>query len=161
MLASVFSGLGRRASVSAEFALTAVFFLLPLFGGSVDMVEYISAKAQLNTALQALYYYALTTPSAATTQADTAAVVALMSSSLHPVTLTSSSLAYDCIATTSTTVNYVATSPANTDGKCTNSQTQRTRVSYSVSSRVFLSVPMPFVSANPLTITSSGTVQVR
>jgi Flp pilus assembly protein TadG len=161
MLKNSFRGLGHRANVSVEFALISVFFLLPLFGGSVDMVEYISAKAQLNTALQALYYYALTSPSTATISADTSAVVALMSGSPRPITLVGSSVTYDCIANSATTVTYVATSPTNTNGGCTSSQTQRTRVTYSLSSSVFLTVPMPFVSSNPLTVTVSGTVQVQ
>lgn len=161
MLKRIFHRFGRQANVSVEFALVATLFLLPLYGGAVDMVEYISAKAQLNTALQALYYYALTTPVAATTSADTSAIVTLMSNSLHPITLAAPVVYYDCISNNSTTVTYVATSPVNTNGGCSSSQTQRTRVTYSVSSSVFLTVPLPFVTSNPFTLKASGTIQLQ
>jgi Flp pilus assembly protein TadG len=176
--------LGRKASVAVEFALVASFFLVPLFGGSADMVTYIASKAQLNTALQALYYYALTynpgtgstlpDPTAIISSTNLNAVVSLMSSSLHPLTLSNDSVTYDCITTTATTVTYVPTSPANATGAttngtltygvnngCTPSQTQRTTVSFTVSSKVYLVVPLPFVSGNTLAITSSGTVQIK
>lgn len=161
MLKRLFYRFGRQGNVSVEFALIASLFLLPLYGGSIDMVEYISAKAQLNTALQALYYYSLTTPNAATTSADTSAIVGLMSGSPHPITLASSVVNYDCIENNSTTVTYVDTSPVNTNGGCSSSQTQRTRVTYSLSSSVFLTVPLPFVASNPITVTASGTMQLQ
>ncbi|MBB5373539.1 TadE/TadG family type IV pilus assembly protein [Acidocella aromatica] len=159
--------LGRRGSVTVEFALIATFFLLPLFGGSLDMVEYISARAQLNTALQALYYYALTNPSAGTNSANTTAIMSLMSSSLHPLTLVSSSVSYNCIANSATTVTYVSQSstaitscPAS--GSYTASQqTLQITVTYTVRTSVPLTMPMPFVPSNPLVLTQTGMIQVQ
>lgn len=159
--------LGQRGSVTVEFALIATFFLLPLFGGSLDMVEYISARAQLNTALQALYYYALTNPTAGTNSNNTAAVMSLMSSSPHPLTLVSSSASYNCIANSATTVTYVSqSSMAITSCPATNSytaaqQTLQITVTYTVRTSVPLTMPVPFVTSNPLVLTQTGTVQVQ
>ncbi|HVE20919.1 MAG TPA: hypothetical protein VNC39_03015 [Acidocella sp.] len=144
--------------MAVEFALLSTFFLLPLFGGSADMVEYISAKAQLNTALQALYYYALTTPPAAATSGDPEGVVALMSSAPHPLTLNSYSLSYSCISNAATTVTYTATTAAT---GCPTGNTERITAAYSVSTTVHFVVPVPFASTNPLTLTDTGVVQIQ
>ncbi len=161
------SHLGCRGSVTVEFALIATFFLLPLFGGSADMVEYISARAQLNTALQALYYYALTNPTAGTNSANTAAVMSLMSSKLHPLTLVSSSASYNCIANSATTVTYVSqsstaiTACSATSNYTAAQQTLQITVTYTVRTSVPFVMPMPYLTTNPLVITQSGTVQVQ
>ncbi len=63
--------LGRRASVSAELALVSVLFLLPLIPAAAqNLTEIISAQAQANTALRALYSFAWANPGYANTVAD-------------------------------------------------------------------------------------------
>lgn len=180
--------IGRRGSISVEFALIAVFCLVPLVGGSVDMLEYISAKAQLNTALQTLYYYGLSYSPGNTsgnltdpvgtssspgiiTSTNANAVVALMNSRFHPLTLTGISITYDCITNGATTVTYTASTAATTssvngvtitgtNNGCAPGTTQRTRVTFTVRSKVTFTMPMPFVTTNPLVLTETSTVQI-
>ena len=177
MLGLEFRRLGNRASASVELALISVFFLLPLFAGSVDMVEIISAKAQVNTALRALYSFAWTNPSdasyASTTtngKSDLQTIVNTISTSaLRPVsfptntnvatlngTNTNGSYYYVCIPTTGTTLTQAA--PCPTNGNIV--YTQQTWVTYQIDSSVVLPVPVPFVNRNTLTLTASGAVQL-
>ena len=161
MLKDHLQRLGRRASVSVELALMSVFFLLPLFGGSTDMVEIISAQAQLNTAVQSLYYYALSNPTVASISTDTnpTVIATLMSSTFHKITFVSSSVSYVCIPTVTTNPTLTQTTPCPTTGSIV--YTQQTWIAYHVSSMVFLPVPVPFVTSNPLTLTASGSVQIQ
>lgn len=53
-------------SIAVEFALVSIFFLLPLLAGGGDFLLILLSRSQLNTALQALYYYAETNPGSAT-----------------------------------------------------------------------------------------------
>ncbi len=66
----------RKASITVEFALVATFILLPLLAGGADFLTIITAQAQLNTALQALYDYAWTNPSAAQANTNSSTVSA-------------------------------------------------------------------------------------
>jgi len=152
----------RRASASVEFALVASLLLLPLLLGGADFLAILTAQAQLNTALQSLYYFAYTDPSSANNTTDVNQVVALINgASVFKITLpatTSSgvanaSLSYGCFTPPSTAITYQS-------NQCLATQTQQTLVTYQVSTSVIL--PFPFLKlANPLTLNATGTVQVE
>jgi len=152
----------RRASASVDFALTATLLLTPLFLGSADFLTIISAQAQLNTALQSLYYFAYTNPNSANNTTDAGYIITLINSaSLYKITLpatmssgaANASLSYGCFSPPSTTITYQTTA-------CSSGQTQQTLVTYQVTTTVGLPFPLPAL-ANPLPLSATGTVQVE
>jgi Flp pilus assembly protein TadG len=152
----------RRASASVEFALVASLLLLPLLLGGADFLAILTAQAQLNTALQSLYYFAYTDPNSANNTTDVNQVVALINgASVFKITMpttTSSgvanaSLSYGCFTPPSTSITYQTS-------QCSATQTQQTLVTYQVSTSVTLPFPLLNLS-NPLTLNASGTVQVE
>ena len=169
-------GSGRKANVTVEFALVATFILLPLLAGGADFLTMITAQAQLNTALQALYYYAWTNQSAAsantssnTITAQNTLITAINSASIFHITLapgtasgSSSNLFYACVnsstspATISALQPYV-TSPAST---CPNGQTLEEFVQYTVSTNVTLPFPLPLKLKNPFPLSATGSAQI-
>lgn len=164
---------GRRANVSVEFALIAALFLLPLFGGSVDMVQYISAKDQLNTALQSLYYYALTyapgtytagvaptslaDPTIIVSAANTNKVLALMANKVRPLTLVAGypTITYYCLDRSGNKITATA------NNQCTSTYPyEQIFVQYQIQTTVNFIVPMPFIFSNPLPLTATGSVEI-
>jgi Flp pilus assembly protein TadG len=154
-------GQARRASASVEFALSTVF-LLPLLMGSADFLSILSAQAQLNTALQSLYYFAYTNPAAANNPVYAGYVLSLINNaSVYrislPATMSSgvanASISYGCFTPPSTVITYQA-------GACLPSQTQQTLVSYQVKTTIRLVFPVPGL-ANPLPLTAAGKVQIE
>jgi hypothetical protein len=154
--------LTRRASASVEFALTASLLLLPLLLGGADLLAVISAQAQLNTALQSLYYFAYTNPSAANNTTDAGYIITLINAASVfqislPATTTAgtsnAALSYGCFTPPSTTITYQTTA-------CTAGQTQQTLVTYQVTTTITLPFAFPGL-ANPLTLNAAGTVQVQ
>jgi len=120
---------GRRASASVDFALTASLFMLPMLLGSADFLCVISAQAQLNTALQSLYYFAYTNPTSANSTTDAGYIITLINSAsvtkiTLPATMSSgtanASISYGCFTPPSTTITYQTTA-------CSSGQTQQTR----------------------------------
>jgi hypothetical protein len=173
--------LGKRASVSVELALVSVLFLLPLFGGGADLTEIISAQAQANTALRALYSFAWADPADASTYSNANSIVGLInSSSIHPLSfsqnstiavqevgqpagttipVTNGSFYYVCIPTGATAGGTLTQSYSN---PCPSSgYTTQIWAAYQVTSTVFLPVPMPFVTNGQFTVTAMGEVQVE
>lgn len=164
---------GRSGSVTAEFAIITTFFLLPLFGGSVDMVQYISAKNQLNTALQSLYYYALTyvpgsytsgvaptnlaDPSTIVSATNTNKVLALMANKPLPLTLVSGypSISYYCLDQSGDKI----TVSGNND--CTSTYPyEQIDVQYEIQTQVNFIIPIPYILSNPMTLTATGSVEI-
>jgi Flp pilus assembly protein TadG len=154
--------MSRRANVSVEFALIVSFFLLPLMLGLADFLAVICAQAQLNTALQALYYFAYTNPSEAGSTTDAGFIISLINqASVYKITLPSTmssgasnaSLSYGCFTPPSTAITYQT-------GTCSASQTQQTLVAYQVKTTVTLPFPLPILS-NPMSLTASGKTQVE
>jgi len=152
----------RRASASVDFALTASFLLLPMLLGSADFLSVISAQAQLNTALQSLYYFAYTNPNSANSTIDAGYIISLINAaSLYKITLpatmssgsANATISYGCFTPPSTTITYQTTA-------CSSGQTQQTLVTYQVKTTVSLPFPIPAL-ANPLPLSASGTVQVE
>jgi Flp pilus assembly protein TadG len=158
-----------RASASVEFALIAVFILLPLIAGVSDFVVVISAQAQLNTALQALYYFAYANPTTAVayTSASTIAyqsyIISQINSSsdyqiaLKPNGSYNSTLTYYCVTTSSGTISSVYTAPPT----CAANQTEQIYVNYTVTASVNVPFPGPLKLSNPFALSATGGVQVQ
>lgn len=138
----------RRANISVELALVAVFIFLPLLAGLSDVLFIVAAKYQLNSAREALYAFAWNNPAEATDTTQLGNVLAHVNQhSLPQVTLTSEAYGYD-------TKDYTSP-PWGVAG-------QSVTVTYQVTSTVALPVPMPFKGwSNPFTVSSSGTVQLQ
>lgn len=157
MLELLLHGLKRsaRGNVAVEFALITALFVLPLLLGAADFVSIIAAQAQLNTGLQALYYYAVTNQGNGTSADANAILAAINSNSNFQLTLGSSSTSYMCYATTSATPTFTA----NANSNCGAGNTTMTYANYTVSTNVSLPVKLPGLS-NPLPLSASGKVQV-
>jgi Flp pilus assembly protein TadG len=157
----------RRGSVSLEFALVSVFILLPLFAGGADFVLVMAAQAQLRTAIQALDYFAWTNPDEANNMTDAGYIISLINQRSDyqitlPATLSTGgangALSYSCFtppATAGTTVSP----PSPTT--CPSTQTQQTLVTYQVTARVFLPVPLPGILSSPEKLSVTSTIQVQ
>ncbi len=161
----------RRSSAAVEFALVTSFLLLPLFAGATDFVVIITAQAQLNTAMQAIDYFAITNPTAASGTSGTTNVGYIISlinaNSVYQITLPSNvttslgtysngSVSYGCFlapATASTTPTYQTSACATTD-------TQQTFVSYEITTSVTLPVPLPTVKS-PYQMNATATIQTK
>jgi Flp pilus assembly protein TadG len=164
---------GQRGSVSVEFAIIATFFLLPLLAGAADFICIITAQAQLNTSLQALYFFAWTNPTAASTTSDLQVIITAINKTSNftitlPATLTKApanvsvtSGAVNGIASvgcflppaaSTTTFTYAATT-------CPTGDTTMNLVTYEVKTSVSLPFPLPLKIANPFVLTAIGTVQ--
>ena len=161
---------GRRANVSVEFALVTVLFLLPLVAGAADLICIINARAQLNTALQAMLLYAWSNPAAAqnntagtTTSAEAAIIAAINTApstfhvTLNPGTAAGSysNLSYYCV--TSGTPYSVAPSASAT---CA-SGTLQIFTSFTVSTNVTLPFPLPVKLVSPFPVSSTGSAQIK
>ena len=163
-----------RASVSVEFALVSVFFLLPLLAGAADLVLLIAGQAQMNTAQQALYYFAISNAGNATSStyaqdvlnvinsANSASgvTVSMPSTTTVPIHLGTTTVAsgqnnpftyYGCFNSSSTTVTYQSTT-------CSSGFTQQTYAVYEVQGTVQLPFPIPG-NGTAITLTASGGIQ--
>jgi Flp pilus assembly protein TadG len=156
----------RRANVAVEFALVASLFLLPLLLASGDFVSIISAQAQLNTALQALYYFGVTNTANATNATEAETVVSAINNAgtqflvTMPTDLPSGSLnpsyTYQCYTTGANTPTL---STPSTTNSCTSSQTAVVYANYEVTTKVVMPFPIPGVHS-PLTLIAQGAVQI-
>ncbi len=145
-----------------EFALVATFLLVPLFLGGTDLVQIISAQAQLNTSLQSLYLFAFANPTVANSTGNISAVVTLINSQathkiVFPATMsngnTNGTITYDC--TTSAGVQTASTQAAT----CPNGQTKQAFVTYQVNTNVTMAVPV--FHANPFPLSATGSVEIQ
>jgi Flp pilus assembly protein TadG len=163
--------LGRQASASVEFALMATLFLLPLLLGGMDFVVIISARAQLNLTLQAMFYFAETDPTVAnnspnvpgasapiSTAAISELVTTINSNSIYRATITSATAEYGCVY--SDAVNFQGTSSScpSKDAANQSLSQQDTAVSYAISTTFSIPIPLHFGWTNPVTLTASGQV---
>lgn len=151
-----------KASASVEFAIVSGIVLLPLLLGAADFISVITAQAQLNTALQALFFYAYTNPTSASNATDAGYIITLMNAASVftislPGTMSSgsanASLSYGCFTSPSTVITYQTTA-------CGSGQTQQTLVTYQVSTSILLTFPFPTLS-NPMHLSATGTIQVQ
>ncbi len=163
----------NKATVAVEFALVSTFFLFPLFAGVTDCVEIISAKAELNTALQGLYYYAWTNQSTATTLADVQQVVTQINTGAvtqitMPATMTALTATGSKTSIANASETFACFTPAGattsigtaSTGTCAKGQTTETLVNYQVNATVNLTFPFPGLSS-PVTLNATGAVQIQ
>ncbi len=162
--------LDRQGSVAVEFALLAALFLLPLLLFAGDFVMIISAQSQLNVALQALYYAALTDPGNAGNATLAQNVINAINQHAAyqltvpaKITVSGSSVnnpawSYVCYTKKAQTPSFSAPSTTN---NC-NSATQSTIdfVNYKVSTTLSLPVPLPGVGSS-LTLSAQGAIQAQ
>ncbi|MDR3520699.1 MAG: hypothetical protein P4L54_03690 [Acidocella sp.] len=161
----------RRSSAAVELALVTSFLLLPLFAGASDFVVIITAQAQLNTAMQAIDYFAVTNPTAASGTAGTTNVgyiLALINAnSVYHVTLpanattslgtfSNGSVSYGCFLPPATST----TTPTYQTATCPTADTQQTFVTYEVTTSVTLPVPLPTVKS-PFSMNATSTIQTQ
>ncbi len=153
----------ERAGISTEFALVAVFFLLPLLVGTGDFILILLSRAQLNTGLQALYYYAATNSGSATDTSYLSDIINSMNAGSAvqlsmPATLNSGaanpSYTYYCYTTGSTSPSF--TGPYTSSSSCGTGTTTQAFVNYKLSSVTQLPVPLPGIgSTYTLSVTGS------
>jgi type II secretory pathway pseudopilin PulG len=173
-------GGGRRASVAVEFALLSTFLLLPLLAGASDFVVIIAAQAQLNTALDALYMYAETNPSRATTAGsgyttsgqtttDIQVIIANINQNTTDYKLSlpqyytgtsyNGSATYVCYQSGNPSVPTFQ--PPSTTACSGSYPVSMTFANYKVTVAVNLPFPLPIHLASPLTLSASGSVQTQ
>lgn len=171
----------RRGSVTVEFALVTTFFLLPLLAGAADFLTIITAQAQLNTALQALYSYAWsnsgagtgvdnTTGSAATGEQNIIDVIngtspgevngaSIFTITLVPGNTTGSFSNQEFLCVGTGTTPAPTSNSLQTSSTCGANQTAESFVQFTVKTTVHLPFPLPLHLANPLTLSATGAVQ--
>jgi Flp pilus assembly protein TadG len=158
----------RRASTAVEFALVSVLFLLPLLLASADFVAIISAQAQMNTALQALYYFAVTTTGDATNATEAGNVISAINSAgtqfqvTMPANLPSGAAnpSYTYVCYTYTAGSAPTFSTPSTSNTCSGTQTAMYFANYEVTTKIVLPFPIPGVKS-PLTLIAQGSVQTQ
>jgi len=145
--------------MAVEFALISVFVLGPLLAGTADYLILLTARAQLNTALQALYYFGWTNPGAANNDIYAGDVISNINKggSIYLIALAKTSATY-------TTLVYACAPPAataytTTAPVCPSAQTLQEFVEYRVTSSVALPFPIPLVS--PVLLSVYGQVQIQ
>jgi hypothetical protein len=153
-------GLGRKANVTVEFALLAVFFLLPLMAVCADFVCVINARAQLNTALQALIYYAWSTGSGASgTQGNETGIIgAINAASDFHITYVPGTMKYACV--TGSAGNYTVPAALSTSTACATGNNLFYYEQYTLTTNVTVPFPVPFHFANPYPLSVTGAALV-
>ena len=158
----------RAGAAAVEFAIVGGLFLVPLLLASADFVSVISAQSQLNTALQALYYFGVTNKAHATNATEAATIItAINSGSVFklslPATMTvngsavsNPSYTYVCYTTKATPPSFAAPSTTN---NCSASQTAIFFGNYKVTATIVLPFPSPMLHS-PLTLSAQGAVQI-
>jgi len=154
----------ERANVAIEFAICSVFLLLPLLAGSADFIAILSAQAQLNTALQAIDYFAYTNPASATNTTQAGYIVSLINNAsdfrvVLPATMSSGlangTTSYGCFTPPASATTVITYQTAT----CANGQTQMTYVTYQVTEKVALPFPIPL--NNPYSLSATAKVQTQ
>lgn len=170
----------QRAAAAVELALIAALFLMPLLAGSADFIIILAARAQLNTALQALYSFATTSPAKATdhtTAYSTAnqiisAINAANGASAITVTMPANSTIplklgslvvpagtampatyYGCYSTGTASITYQTSA-------CDSTLIQQTYVLYQLSGTAALPLYLPGFSSSYV-VTAGGGIQAK
>jgi Flp pilus assembly protein TadG len=157
--------LGRRGSISVELALTVVFILFPLLAGGADFLELMTAKAQMNTALEGFYAYAWNNPGDATDVSQLSGILsAINQQSLPQITFpdgrADSSTSYQPVVTYQCRATPTA-NPTTQSTPCPSGNVQQASITYSVATKVVLPVPLPFGLSSPYPLSAIGEVQVQ
>ncbi len=160
--------LRRRAtagSVTVEFAIISLFILGPLLAASADFIVIIAAKAQLNTALQALYYFAETNTALATNSSEANTIITTINNgSIYalsmPATLTSGaanpSVSYSCYTTGAAAPTFSTPSTS----ACASTLSALTLANYKITASVTLPFPVPGL-ASPMSLAVEGAVPTK
>lgn len=152
-------------SIAVEFALVSIFFMLPLLAGGGDFLLILLSRSQLNTALQALYYYAETNPGSATdttyltdiiNSMNTASVTQLSMPAELASGAANPSYSYYCFTSSSTAPSF--TGPYTSASSCGTGTTTQTFVNYKLSATTHLPVPLPG-SGSSYTLSVTGSIQ--
>jgi len=150
-----------RASVSLEFALVSVFFLLPLLLICWDGMVLCAERYQVNADLHDLYYYAWGNPNQATyfDQVDNVLQATNQYSIAEVVQLWgySPQLSYDCLQSNGSTSG----ANQNNDGtySCSNG-TLETMVTYKLTAQVNLPVPI-LGFGSTVNLSADGSVRIQ
>lgn len=147
-----------RANASVEFALITSLFVVPLLLGASDFVSIIAAQAQLNTALEALYYYGVTNPGGAISNTSSI-ITAINANSDFQMSVASQSLSYVCYTTQTSASTAPSFGTSSSSNNCSSGQTTMTYANYKLTTNVTLPVKLPGLS-NPLPLSASGSIQV-
>jgi len=149
-------GFGRAGNVTVEFALLAVLFLMPLLAVCADFICVINARAQLNTAMQALIYYAWSTGSGASgTQGnETGIIAAINAASDFHITYSPGTMKYSCV--TGSAGNYTVPAALSTSTTCGTGNTLFYYEQYTLTTSVKVPFPGPFHFANPYALSVTG-----
>ena len=150
-----------RASVSLEFALVSVFFLLPLLLICWDGMVLCAERYQVNADLHDLYYFAWSNPNQASSfDAVNNVLTALNQNAISEVVQYWGywpHLSYACLQSNGSTTS----ANQNNDGTYScSSGTLETMVTYKLSAYLNLPVPMPGFG-NEVTINAGGTVRIK
>lgn len=158
-----------KGNVAVEFALITALFTLPLLLGAVDFVTIIAAKAQLNTALQALYYFAVNNPTDAidgstSYVAGTGGIIpTINSNSDFQLSVTTQQLEYSCYTTGTTASEATAPSVSalSTTDCSAAGNTTMTFANYVLTASVPLPISFYMLGLNnPMQLSASGSVQI-
>jgi len=155
----------RRANVTVELALVTTFILLPLLAGAADFISILTARAQLNTAMQALLYYAWTNNAAAqsaagtTTGGEATLVTAINGAAIFHISY-SSAMQYTCIANNSGTYTLSSLAAYSSGTTCPTGQTLQLAIQYTVTTTATLPFPLPLALTNPYTLSATGTAEI-
>lgn len=155
----------RRGTVSVEFALVSVFFLLPLLLVCWDGMFVLIERYQINVDLHDLYYFAWSNPHQATVTASvTDFLTALNRDAAAPVTLPSGfqpSLSYDCLRSDGSTSPATQSAANNgTQLEACSTGTLETMATYQLTAIVDLPVPIPGFSG-PIILNAGGTIRIE
>jgi hypothetical protein len=154
-----------RASLTVEMALTATLALLPLFAGGADFVTLVSAKSQMNAALNSFYAFAWNNPAQATNTTQLAAILAQINShSLPQVTFPDGKV--DSTTTYQPHLSYLCSQPPSASQTiqstpCPAQDLQQTLVTYNLAATIPLPVPLPLGLTSPYPLSTSGQIEVQ
>ncbi len=142
--------------MAVEFALLATFLLLPLMALGGDFICVINARAQLNTALQALIYYAWSTGSGASgTQGNESGIIsAINAASDFQISYTPGTLKYACV--TGSNGTYTVPASLSASSTCAAGNTLFYYEQYTVTTSVHVPFPSPFHFTNPFPLSMTG-----
>ncbi|WP_298285104.1 TadE/TadG family type IV pilus assembly protein [Acidocella sp.] len=167
----------RHASISVEFALISTLIFLPLLAGGVDFTSILSAKSQMNTAMQSMLYYAWANDShltsnnvvaqnTANASAQSAVLASSGSGSVFNITLASgtvsgsnSNVEYACVSGGNGAYTVSSLQPFTTGTSCSSGQTLQLYIQYQLNVSFGLAFPLPGFS-NPYSLSITGTAQI-
>ncbi len=139
----------RHGTASVEMALVSLFILFPLLAGMVDFVFLLSARYEINSALESFDLYAWNNPGAAGNVAALAALLATINQR-SPTQITFPDGAADASTSYTPTVTLSGSGSPQTE-----------IITYTLTARVNPLIPLPYAFAQSFTLSASSQVQVQ